>query len=231
MSPRPFPKKEPLSGRSVDLEPLSLAHLDELWACAADAGESFEYLRYGPFDDIGNLKTVVMDLESRSDQPFWAVRPKRTGIASGWLSLCDIDQQSASIEVGSIWYSPRLQRSRASREALFILMSLAMDGLEYERLVWRCLAENTRSFQAAERLGFTFEGTWRNAAFVKGQRFDVAWFSILASEWEPLRTAFSVWTGDANFDDDGHPKRSLGMILDSIEEAERSFSRQLVRKR
>jgi RimJ/RimL family protein N-acetyltransferase len=208
-TPRQMPDKQRLEGQAVVLEPLSHAHLDELWTHCNGETDSFTYLRYGPFPDKAALRRLIDDLSTRADQPFWAVRPNTTGIASGWLSLCDIYPTDAAIEIGSIWFSPALQRTRAAREAMFLLMSMAMDDLGYERLVWRCQAENAKSHRAAKHLGFTFEGTWRNAAIVKGYQRGVSWFSILADEWPERRDALKAWLDDGNFDESGAVKRSL----------------------
>lgn len=211
-TPRSMPDKQRLEGQAMVLEPLSHAHLDELWTHCNGETYSFTYLRYGPFPDKAALRRLIDDLSTRAEQPFWAVCPKAAGIASGWLSLCDVYPADASIEIGSIWFAPALQRTRAAREAMFMLMSMAMDDLGYERLVWRCQAENAKSHRAAERLGFTFEGNWRNAAIVKGYQRGVSWFSILADEWPERRDALQTWLDDANFDEDGTARHSVGDI-------------------
>jgi RimJ/RimL family protein N-acetyltransferase len=111
-------------------------------------------LRYGPFASESELLGRVMELAGRADQPFWAVRPETSGVAEGWLSLCDIYPADGTIEIGSNWFSPALQRTRASTEAIFLLMQYAMDELKYQRLVWRCNAANQASINAAARYGF-----------------------------------------------------------------------------
>jgi RimJ/RimL family protein N-acetyltransferase len=127
----------------------------------------------------------------------------------GWLSLMEIFPAHANIEIGNIWFSPRLQRTRAATEAMFLLMRHAMDELGYRRLVWKCHALNAPSRRAAARLGFTYEGTLRNILVVKGRRRDTAWFSILEEEWPARREAIAAWLDDANWDATGAPRRSL----------------------
>jgi RimJ/RimL family protein N-acetyltransferase len=195
----PMPEKIEHRGRYVILDPLTADHADLLWPSAAAAGESFTYLRYGPFSRVAELRALLADLSSRGDQPFWRVVPE-AGDGQGWLSLCDISRRDGSIEIGSIWFSPTLQGTRSAREAIFLLMCHAMDDLEYERLVWRCQANNAKSFKAAETLGFTYEGTWRRAAVVDGWQRDIAWFSILKDEWPPRRQAIADWLSPDNFD-------------------------------
>jgi len=113
--------------------------------------------------------------------------------------LCDVYPADAAIEIGSIWFSSRLQRTRAATEAVFLLMRHAFDDLGYRRLVWRCGASNAASLRAAERYGFVAEGIWRNAAIVKGEQRDIAWHSMLDNEWPAHRHALQAWLSDANF--------------------------------
>lgn len=204
----PAPNRKAMRGQSCHLEPLGLHHCEALWEQVAEHPESFTYLRYGPFDKIGALRDTIANLSTRDDQPFWAVcLGQKT--AAGWLSICDIDHANGSIEIGSIWFAPDLQGTRAGREAIFLAMCHCMDDLGYERLVWRCQAENAKSFRAAENLGFTFEGTWRNAAVVKGWQRGIAWFSILKDEWPTCKTALAAWLSDGNFDELGRQKKRL----------------------
>lgn len=198
----PLPVKKAHAGRYVDLVPLASDHAEGLWPAVANAPDSFTYMRYGPFDDFHQFHRLLVDLSSRSDQPFWTVTQKGSSM-QGWLSICDCYQDDGSIEIGSIWFSPNLQGTRAAREAIFILMCHVMDDLGYERLVWRCQEQNRKSFQAAHNLGFIAEGTWRNAAVVKGFQRDVAWFSILKPEWAAIKGAFETWLSPSNFDETG----------------------------
>lgn len=209
LTPRPFPERVPHEGRSVVLEPLSDSHSAELWAAADAAEASWTFLRYGPFSSREAMTETIVELAGRAHQPFWAVRPRATGMAQGWLSLCDVYREDAAIEIGSIWYSPTLQRTRAATEAVFLLMQHAFDELGYRRVVWRCLAQNAASCRAAERYGFIHEGIWRDAVIIKRQQRDVAWFSMLANEWSSQRTLIARWLSDDNFNSAGTPLASL----------------------
>ena len=179
----------------------------------AISGDSFTFLKYGPFEDRKALIDLLVELSARSDQPFWAVIGQ-DGTAQGWISICDVHQNDGAFEIGSIWFAPALQGTREAREAIFLLMSLGMDTLNYERLVWRCLAQNEKSFRAALNLGFQHEGIWRHAAVVDGWQRDIAWFSILRDEWPARRDAFENWLSKENFDVHGHQKSRLQDILD-----------------
>ncbi|MGV7218191.1 GNAT family N-acetyltransferase [Bradyrhizobium sp. UFLA05-112] len=205
----PLPIKQSRSGRYVDLEPLLEEHSTDLWPFASAAPESFTYLRYGPFAHIDELQRSLTDLSNRPDQPFWVVIPKGQK-PQGWLSLCDVYHEDGSIEIGSIWFAPPLQGTRAAREAIFLLMCHAMDDLGYERLVWRCQAQN-KSFKAANNFGFTYEGTWRRAAVVDGWQRDVAWFSMLKDEWPQRKAALERWLSHVNFDEAGRQIKTLEM--------------------
>lgn len=190
------------------LEPLSDEHIDDLWSYVSASPDSFTYLRYGPFQSREELTELIGDLSSRENQPFWAVLGKE-GRAEGWLSICDVYQSDGAFEIGSTWFAPLLQGSREAREAIFLLMCLSMDDFQYERLVWRCQAQNEGSFRAAINLGFKHDGTWRNAMVDDNWQRDIAWFSILRSEWPLCRTAFEEWFLPDNFDGNGQQKRRL----------------------
>ncbi|MBW6398613.1 GNAT family N-acetyltransferase [Roseomonas sp. HJA6] len=210
-TPRPLPARIPHRGASVDLEPLHVRHATELWQAAQAPGAeaSWTYLGYGPFASEAAMRTHVGSFAATHDPMAWAIRPHRTGTADGWLTLMEIFPAHAHIEIGHIWFSPRMQRTRAATEAMFILMRHAMDDLGYRRLTWKCNALNMPSRRAAERLGFTYEGTLRAVLTVKGRRRDTAWFSILAEEWPARRDALLGWLDAANWDAQGRPKQSL----------------------
>ncbi len=210
-TPRPLPARVPHRGDSVDLEPLHIRHAPELWQAAQAPGAeaSWAYLGYGPFASEAAMRTHVGTFAATHDPMAWAIRPHRTGTADGWLTLMEIYPVHAHIEIGNIWFSPRMQRSRAATEAMFILMRHAMDDLGYRRLTWKCNALNMPSRRAAGRLGFTYEGTLRAVLTVKGRRRDTAWFSILGDEWPAQRDAILGWLDATNWDARGQPKQSL----------------------
>ena len=213
-TPRPLPARVPLRGRHVVLEPLHRRHAPELWqaAQANGAAASWDYMGYGPFADEAAMAAFVADFASTHDPMAWAVRPIATGVSSVWLSLMDIQPKHAAIEIGHMWFGPRMQRTRAATEALFLLMRLAMDELGYRRLVWKCNALNEPSRRAALRLGFTHEGRLRAHYVIKRRRRDSDTFSILAEEWPRCREALIAWLDDANVGPDGTTRRGLAEI-------------------
>lgn len=213
-TPRPLPVRLPHRGSSCDLEPLALRHAEDLWAAARSdpEGHSWAYLGYGPFADAAAMRRHVAAFATQHDPMAWAVRLHATGRAAGWLTLMEIQPAHAAIELGNIWFSPLMQRSRAATEAMFLLMRHAMDDLGYRRLVWKCNALNAPSIAAARRLGFVPEGTHRAHLVVKGRRRDTAWFSILDEEWPARRQAIAAWLDAANWDHRGAPRRSLSAM-------------------
>ncbi len=210
-TPRPLPARIPLRGASLDLEPLHTSHAAELWQAAQAPGAEpgWAYLGYGPFADEAAMRRHVAAFAAQHDPIAWAIRPRRTGTVDGWLTLMEIFPADSAIEIGNIWFSPRLQRSRAATEAMFLLMRYAMDDLGYRRLVWKCHAMNQPSRDAAARLGFRYEGTLRAIKVVKGRLRDTAQFSILADEWPARRDAIAAWLDDANWTEDGRPRAPL----------------------
>ena len=211
-TPRPLPSRTPLRGQYVVLEPLHKRHADELWRAAQGADESWTYLPSGPFATREAMIRYINDFATDQSRVTWAVRPIATGVASGWLSLMDIQPKNAAIELGSIWFAPVMQRTRAATEAMFLALKLAADDLGYRRLVWKCNSLNAPSKRAAERLGFIFEGTHRMHMVVKGRRRDSDWYSIIEDEWPSRRDALLTWLAPENFAPGGTARRGLAEI-------------------
>ncbi len=211
-TPRPLPPRSTLQGRYVVLEPLHKRHANELWQAAQGAEESWTYLPSGPYATREALTAYITDFATDQTRVAWAVRPIATGVASGWLSLLDIQPKNAAVELGSIWFAPVMQRTRAATEAMFLPLKLCADDLGYRRLVWKCNSLNAPSKRAAERLGFTFEGTHRMHMVVKGRRRDSDWYSIIEDEWPSRRDALLAWLAPENFAPDGTAKRGLAEI-------------------
>ena len=211
-TPRPLPARVKLRGRDVELEPLHVRHAPELWQAAQGADLSWTYLGYGPFADEAAMTRHVASFAATHDPMAWAVRPVATGAASGWLTLMEIEPAHAAIELGHIWFAPRMQRTRAGTEAMLMLLRLAADDLGYRRLVWKCDSRNAPSRRAAERLGFTYEGLLRSHRVVKGRQRDTAYFSILADEWPARRDAMLAWLDPSNFAPDGTARRGLAAL-------------------
>jgi len=203
-----------LTGMFCSLEPLTRAHIPDLFAAfSADAkGVIWDYLPYGPFPNEVDFADWVDKTCFRDDPFFYAIIDTHSGRAVGMASFLRIDPAAGSIEVGHINFSPALQRSRAATEAMYLMMDYAFEALGYRRYEWKCNAANDRSKQAALRLGLTAEGVFRQATVTKGRNRDTAWFSILDSEWPICRDAFTQWLAPGNFDADGRQKMSLAAL-------------------
>jgi len=215
-TPRMLPVRAPVKGQYCVLEPLHRRHAPELWQAAqagTPAGDaSWDYLGHGPFPSEAAMTKHVENFAVQADHVAWAVRPLATGRVSGWLTLMDIQPHNAAVEIGNIWLSPSMQRTRAATESMFLPIKLAMDDLGYRRMVWKCNALNEPSRRAAARLGFTYEGLFRAHLVVKGRRRDTAWFSILDEEWPVRRDALQAWMDPSNFSPDGTAIRSVAEI-------------------
>lgn len=205
------PGREVLAGRFCRLEPLAAArHAEALFAAyaAERTGSLWTYLPYGPFADAAAYRAWMEGHWLGSDPLFFAVVEPSTGEVLGTVAFLRIDPNAGSIEVGHLAYSPRLQRTAAATEALFLLLAHAF-ALGYRRCEWKCDSLNGPSRRAALRLGFTFEGIFRQATVVKGRNRDTAWFSMLDAEWPDRRAALVAWLSPENFDAAGRQRRRL----------------------
>src|SRR5262249_42598244 len=135
-----------------------------------------------------------------TDPVFLAIVDAATGLAAGVASYLRIDPPNGSIEVGHIALSPRLQRTPAATESMYLMMNWAFSA-GYRRYEWKCNALNEASRRAAMRLGLSYEGVFRQAAVVKGRNRDTAWYATIDSEWPALKQAFERWLDPANFDE------------------------------
>ena len=212
--PAKRPDRTPLTGDTVLLEPLEVArHGEELYASTAGADSTWDYLPYGPF---AGKRDFMAWLEQRApvDDP---LIDRQSHAARGLASFMRIVPEHGVIEIGHIWLSPQLQRTRQATEAIYLMSRHAFDDLGNRRLEWKCNAANAASRRAAERFGFTFEGVFRHHMVVKGRNRDTAWYSITDSEWPARRAAFEAWLAPANFDPSGVQRRSLAEIRGGIE--------------
>jgi RimJ/RimL family protein N-acetyltransferase len=169
----------------------------------------------GPYRDVADFQGWTASAAASDDPLFFAVVPIDEP-PSGQVSYLRIDPPHGVIEIGHIWFGGRIQRSPATTEAIFLLASNAFDTLGYRRLEWKCNARNARSRAAAERLGFTYEGTFRNATVVRDRNRDTAWYSIIEEEWPRVRAAFEAWLDPANFDAAGNQLRSLAELRSQL---------------
>ena len=212
------PDKAVIEGEWCRLEPLDPArHAASLYAANMldEDGLNWTYLPYGPFSSAVEYTSWMRQVCLGKDPLFFAMIESSTQEALGVASYLRIKPECGSIEVGHINYSPRLQRTRAATEAMFLMMEHAFE-LGYRRYEWKCHALNAPSRMAAQRLGFSFEGIFRQATVVKGRNRDTAWFSIIDSEWPMLKEAYASWLSPTNFDEEGKQRVRLSDLTRPI---------------
>jgi RimJ/RimL family protein N-acetyltransferase len=209
-----LPSGEPMEGNFCRLERLNPAiHATSLYAAnMIDVeGRMWTYLPYGPFDTLDNYLAWTKEICRNSDPLFYAIVDRATDRALGIASYLRIDPTIGSIEVGHISYSPLLQRTPVATEAMFLMMNHAFT-LGYRRYEWKCNVLNAPSYAAAQRLGFSFEGVFRQATIVKGCNRDTAWFSVIDEEWPTLSDVYQRWLDPTNFDELGKQRLRLSEI-------------------
>lgn len=214
--PKP-PSGQVLEGRYSRLEPLDAErHAASLYAAnAADVdGRTWTYLPYGPFASPDSYRAWVETTCRDGDRLFYAVIERAANAALGVASYLRIVPAGGSIEIGHLNFAPRLRRTPAATEALYLLMKQAFE-LGYRRCEWKCDALNAASRSAALRLGLSFEGIFRQATVVKGRNRDTAWYAVLDRDWPELDKAFVRWLDPANFDAAGKQRVALSALTRS----------------
>ena len=209
------PDSRILQGQYCRCEPLSLyKHSEQLFDAWQRDTENriWVYLPYGPFETLEDCQQWMNQDCFTGDPFFYAIVDNQTGLASGVASYLRIKPDAGSIEVGHINYSPALQKTCAATEAMYLMMKNTFD-MGYRRYEWKCNALNQKSCDAAKRLGFTFEGIFRQATVVKGRNRDTAWFSILDREWPAVSMAYETWLSADNFDHNNVQKQSLSALI------------------
>ena len=216
--PAPRPQRTVLEGARVRLEPLDPArHGDALWdeSHGPDKDVVWQYLFEPPFPDRASFQAHLERKAASEDPLFFAVVDKVRNRALGYQTLMRIDTTFRVIEVGNVMYGTGLQRTPLSTEAQYLFARHVFDDLGYRRYEWKCNALNAPSRRTAERLGFTFEGIFRQHMIVRGRNRDTAWFSMIDAEWPTIRAGFEAWLSPANFDAQGRQKASLADLRTS----------------
>ena len=216
------PSLETLEGRFCRLEKLdpelhSRGLFDALQA--DESGALWTYLSESPAANLNELTEWVERVSDKPDPAYYALIDRGSGRCLGRAAYLRIAPEAGSIEVGSILYSPSLQRTPMATEAMFLMMQHAFETLGYRRYEWKCDSLNEPSRRAAERLGFTYEGLFRQALVYKGRNRDTAWYAMIDSDWPAIRTGYEGWFDPANFDERGHQKQSLASFIAAAREA------------
>ena len=212
--PARLPERTPIAGRDVVLVPIDVAaHGPSLYALShgPEREAQWMYLWDGPYPSEAAFLENLAQKAVSSDPFFFSIVERATGDAIGVASYLRITPRDRVIEVGSILFTPRLQRTRGATEAMYLMARHAFETLGYRRYEWKCNALNEPSRRAAIRLGFQFEGLFRQHMIVKGRSRDTAWFAMLDRDWPAIRAAYDAWLDPANFDADGRQRRPLRM--------------------
>jgi RimJ/RimL family protein N-acetyltransferase len=200
-TPPPRPPRSPLEGRYCRIEPIGTHHAADLFRANREApdGRYWTYLPYGPFETEREYAAWLERSCLGDDPMFHTIVHAATRRAGGVASYLRVNPEAGSIEVGHINYAPALQRTPAATEAMYLMMRRAFE-LGYRRYEWKCDALNAPSRRAAQRLGLSYEGVFRQATVTKGRNRDTAWYAAIDSEWPALARAFEQWLAPENFD-------------------------------
>jgi RimJ/RimL family protein N-acetyltransferase len=220
--PPPLPSRVTLRGMFACVIPLDVErHARELFeAFAAEQdGRRWTYLPYGPFDGAASFRHWLEESVAGIDPLFFTILDERSGAPAGLASYLRISPASGCIEVGHLNFSARLARSAAATEAMYLMMKHAFD-LGYRRYEWKCDVLNAPSRAAAERLGFVYEGTFRQATVYKARSRDTAWYAVINAHWPTLESAFQRWLDPANFDAAGIQRLRLSELTRTISAAQ-----------
>ncbi|MBB3261436.1 RimJ/RimL family protein N-acetyltransferase [Paraburkholderia bannensis] len=217
-TPRERPASVTLEGARCRIEPVDVerhaADLFEAYSAAPD-GSDWTYLFTGPFSDFASFRAYLEKAAASEDPLHYAIIDRASGKAVGTFALMRIDPANGAIEVGSVTFSPLLKRTALSTEAQYLLMRYAFDQLGYRRYEWKCDSLNAPSRKTALRLGFQFEGIFRQAVVYKGRSRDTAWYAIIDHDWPQVKRAFETWLAPANFDAQGKQRASLASLRDA----------------
>lgn len=217
--PPPRPEGPRLEGRYAALEPMRAeAHAALIYRELQGHDWVWDYIPAGPFPSAAQYHRWMRGAEAQPDPHFLAIRDKETGVTGGVASFMRIVPEHGVIEVGSIVMAPVLQRTRAATEAMVLMMTWAFQA-GYRRYEWKCDALNRPSRRAAQRLGFSYEGTFRQHMVIKGRNRDTAWFSVTDEEWPALKEAFAVWLAPSNFDAEGRQRERLSDLTRLVRRA------------
>ena len=199
-----------LTGRTCRLVPYDQAYAQGLYeAYAQDDGRMWTYLPYGPYHSADSVDESIQDWQKNKGLHSFVILKDEQPI--GHASFMRYDLAHGSVEVGGVTYSPALQRSTAATEAMYLMMKHAFNH-GYRRYEWKCNQLNLPSSLAALRLGFSFEGVFRNHQVAREGRRDTAWYSVIAEEWPQVRARLEIWLDPTNFDTDGMQKQALSEI-------------------
>lgn len=219
--PAPLPSPVTLSGSAVTLTPLLPEHADALYDIVKGEENKhlFTYLADPPYASLEDFRAAVLTKSESKDPLFFAIIDNNSSTPIGWATLMRIDSKNRVVEVGNILFSPRLQRTKAATEAMYLLAKYVFEDLQYRRCEWKCDNLNGPSKRAAIRFGFTFEGLFRKHMVYKSRSRDTCWFSMTDEDWSErgIKKGFEAWLEDDNFDLEGKQKMRLEEVRGAME--------------
>ncbi len=202
LEPAQSPGRKPYTGRFVSLNPVDPENdLEELYRNSHGTDTNtrlWTYMAYGPFSDPAAMKDWLRDCKSSTDPLFLTVRSNDLDQCVGIVSFLNINTGMRTLELGNIWYSPRVHHTQTNTETVYLMLSEAFDARGYRRVEWKCDALNARSRKAALRLGFSFEGIFRQHYIIKGRNRDTAWFAMLDCDWPEVKHNMEQWLYSAS---------------------------------
>jgi RimJ/RimL family protein N-acetyltransferase len=208
-----------LPGRVVTLRPFDRpAQAQALYEAThgSDKENLWRYLGDGPYASRAAFEAAFDKKQSSVDPLFFAIVDNASGVPVGQAAYMRIDPANRVMEVGNIIFTPALQHTSGATEAMYLMARHAFDDLGYRRYEWKCNALNQPSRRAALRLGFLFEGIFRQHMIIKGRNRDTAWFSMLDSEWPVRKANFERWLAPSNFDPSGRQALSLSSLNETV---------------
>ncbi len=191
------PKRKVFEGVYVSLLPLNAARdAHDLFSVSHGTAEKerlWTYMSYGPFTDENKMQQWLKAQEEAVDPLFFTVLDKRVNKSVGMVSFLNIVPSMRRLELGHIWYSPLAQRTKINTEAIYLMLCHCFEPLKYRRVEWKCDSLNQRSREAAQRLGFEFEGIFKQHMIIKGRNRDTAWYAMMDRDWPAIRANMEMW--------------------------------------
>ncbi|KAI0545915.1 acyl-CoA N-acyltransferase [Xylaria curta] len=214
---RPSPSTK-LSGRYVTVVGMTDEHIVSLYPHISGEENAYlwDYMLGGPFNELSEFRDAMEGQMNSPDLVLYAIiptdqptTPSGADNVIGCASYMNINVKNRSVEVGSVMFSPKLQKTPTATEAMYLMAKHALEDLGFRRYEWKCNTLNSASQRAALRLGFTFEGIFRQHMIIKGRNRDTAWFAMIDGDWPGIRDAFNQWLNPSNFGGDGLQLKKL----------------------
>ena len=211
------PSSKMLDGNYCCLEKINAnKHSEDLFNECNNDEKAWTYVHENQFQNLNSFKNYIKECEKSTDPYTYAIIDKKTNKTVGRIAYMRIKENIGSIEIGRVLFSKKMRKSCIGTEAVYLLLCEVFEKLKYRRCEWKCDSLNEASRNAAIRYGFTYEGTFRNAMVQKGRSRDTAWYSIIDSEWQILKSAFECWLSEDNFTDDEKQIKSLSTFMNKI---------------